>query len=283
MSKQYEFTLDEDDKKYLAEHLHESDQSRNEALKEIRNWLIEEKPDLHARLDDKYILPFLRGSKFNLEKTKTKLTNYYVMRRDRSEWFRNRDPTLPELQELVKLGVFVPLKLSSENRLVVIIRTAAHNPKKHKMEDVFKVGKMVLDVAAMTVERTQIYGIVAIFDMDGVGLAHALQLTPSMIKNAVHAWQNYHCKPKQLEFINAPVHVNVMMNVFKSFMSEKLRKRVKVHFKGTDGLYHNVDRSILPPEYGGDGDDMESLIGYWNRTLLSYREWFADDEQYKAE
>ncbi|KAJ8938911.1 hypothetical protein NQ318_008664 [Aromia moschata] len=253
MVDRYVSTLDETDRQYIVEYLNETDESREKALDEIKRWLTEEKPDLHARSEEKHILPFLRGCKFNLDKTKAKLTNYYTMRRDRPEWFQNRDPSLPLIQELVKLGVFVPLKLSHEKKLVVVIRTAAHNPRRHKMEDVFKAGKMI-------------YGVVAIFDMAGVGIGHALQLSPSMIRNAVHAWQNYHCKPKQLEFINAPVHVNLMLNIFKGFMSEKLKKRVRVHFKGSGQLHEAVERKVLPPEYGGDGDDMESLIGYWNEA-----------------
>ncbi|KAJ8965222.1 hypothetical protein NQ314_004292 [Rhamnusium bicolor] len=283
MSGKYVFTLDENDKKYAREHLNETEERRETALIEMKKWLVEEKPNLHARLEDKYILPFLRGCKFDCEKTKVKLTNYYTLRRNQPQWFQNRNPLLPEIQELVKLGIFVPLTLTLENRLVVIIRTAAHDPKKHKQDDVFKAGKMILDIAAMQYERAQIYGITAIFDMTGVNIWHAKQLTPNMIKNAVFAWQNYHCSPKQLEFINAPLYINVVLNIFKNFMSEKIRKRVRVHFRGVNSLHEIVDKNILPPEYGGSGESMKDLISFWNEKLLSHRVWFAEDEQYRAE
>lgn len=277
------FTLSNDDKEYVAKHLNETEEVRRVALDEVKRWLAEVRPDLHARSADKDILPFLRGCKFNLERTKEKLTNYYTMRRDRSEWFRNRDPLLPEIQELVKLGVFVPLREKFEGRLVIIIRTAAHNPWKHKQNDVFKVGKMILDIAAMEDEIVQIYGITAVFDMAGVGVWHAKQLTPSIIKHAVFAWQNYHCSPKQLEFVNAPLYINVVLKVFKSFLSAKLRERVRVHFGRIESLHRVVDKKILPPEYEGQGESMKSLTKYWSEKLVSYREWFAEDEKYKAD
>lgn len=110
MSDGYVFSLDEHARLYARENLNETEEKREAVLREIRRWLVEEKPELHARLEDEYILPFLRGCKFNLEKTKAKLRNYYTMRRDRPEWFSNRNPLLPEIQELVRMGVFVPLR-----------------------------------------------------------------------------------------------------------------------------------------------------------------------------
>lgn len=283
ISEEYTFTLDDEARKFAEENLNETDETRKAALCEIKQWLIEERPDLHAHLEDKYLLEFLRGCKFRIERTKTKLTNYYTMRRDEPAWFTRRDPQLREIQELVNLGVFIPLKMTHENRLVVIIRVAAHDPKVHKQDDVFKTGMMILDIAARESELCQIYGCVAIFDMEGLTLAHGTEMTPKVIKRAVYSWQNYHIRPKQLEFINAPVYVNVVLNIFKSFMKPKMKERVRIHFSGTDSLLGAVDRKILPPEYGGDGDSVDSLIKHWNDKLLSYREWLLNDEKYKAD
>lgn len=45
------------------------------------------------------------------------------MRLERVEWFANRDPFRPEIQELLDLGVFLPLKeKDDQNRQVFIIR-----------------------------------------------------------------------------------------------------------------------------------------------------------------
>lgn len=105
------------------------------------------------------------------------------MRAERLEWFSDRNPFAPEIQELLDLGVFLPLKhKDDENRKVVIIRVAAHDPKKHLQNNVFKTGKMVLDLALHMDEAASVYGLVAIFDMKNVTLSHALQLPPQLIK-----------------------------------------------------------------------------------------------------
>lgn len=83
------------------------------------------------------------------------------MRMERVEWFGNRDPFSPEIEELFDLGVFLPLKeKDNQNRQVFIIRkcsylifiienvtpflfrllgTAVHDPKIHTQNNVLKV------------------------------------------------------------------------------------------------------------------------------------------------
>lgn len=75
-----------------------------------------------------------------------------------------RDPFLSEISELLSIGVFLPLRQKDEeNRQIVIIRTAAHNSSKHKQNDVFKVGRMILDYLVSVDESISVYGIRAIF------------------------------------------------------------------------------------------------------------------------
>lgn len=81
------------------------------------------------------------------------------------------------------------MKKDLEGRLVILIRVAAHDPRRHLQNDVFKVGKMTLDLAIEQDESISVYGVVAIFDLAGVSLGHAQQLSVNMIKKAVHAWQ----------------------------------------------------------------------------------------------
>lgn len=47
-------------------------------------------------------MTFLRGSKFSLEKCKTKLDMYFTMRGAAPEFFMNRDVTRPEMKEILK-------------------------------------------------------------------------------------------------------------------------------------------------------------------------------------
>ncbi|RZC36712.1 CRAL TRIO domain containing protein [Asbolus verrucosus] len=285
MSERYEkyvFNLDEDARKYCVETLHETEESRSAALTTLKQWA-EDNPRFHVKVDDRSLLAFLRGCKFDLDRTKAKLIDHYTMRRDVPEWYAKRDPALSEIQDLVKLGIFVPLRRDHDRQLVVIIRVAAHDPKVHDQNNVFKAGNMILDAAVKDNEEAQIFGIIAIFDMTGVTFGHARQLTPGIIKKAVRSWQNYHCRPKRLEFINAPVYVNVILSIFKSFMSEKLKSRIQVHYNRLEGLHSVLPKEILPRDYGGEAEPLDDLISYWQQRLSECSDWFAEDEKFKAE
>jgi hypothetical protein len=72
---------------------------------------------------------------------------------------------------------------------VILIRAAAHNPKKHRQSDVFKVGKMALELALEDDETVSVFGVAAMYDLSGVTLGHAMQLPPHVVKKAVHTWQ----------------------------------------------------------------------------------------------
>lgn len=185
------------------------------------------------------------------------------------------------MEEILRLGCFLPLlEKDEENRLVVIIRTAAHNPRKHSQNNVFKVCKMILDLVLHADDSVSIYGVSAIFDMSRVQLGHALQLHPPLVKRSVQSWENYSCRPKRLEFVNSPIHVNVVLNIFKSFMSAKMKQRLFIN-KGPP-VQHSIPKQCLPPELGGTGLNYAQLTEHWHRKAVENREWFLEMERYKS-
>ncbi|XP_044754742.1 retinol-binding protein pinta-like [Coccinella septempunctata] len=275
-----EFSVDI--KHYAENILHETTENRQKGLEELMKWATANS-NLHIRTDEKYIIPFLRGCKFDVEKTKEKLTHFYTMRRDVPEWFTNRNPHLSEIQDLTKMGTFIVLKETFENKLVMIVRPTMPDPSTYDLDTIIKTGTMILDVAVMEEELAQIYGVYAIIDLKNTGFRHVRQYTPTRIKNIVNAWQNYHCRPKKLLFINAPTFIHVVLNIFKSFMTQKLKERIQVSYEGNSALVNSIDTSILPQDYGGNRETMSELGLHWIEKLNSYKEWFFEDEKYKAD
>ena len=54
--------------------------------------------------DSQWLITFLRGCKFSLERTKEKLDMFYTLRTAVPEFFNNRDPMLPLMQKILQLG-----------------------------------------------------------------------------------------------------------------------------------------------------------------------------------
>lgn len=58
-------------------------------LKALRDWLAKQ-PHLKARQDAQFLVAFLRGCKFSLEKAKSKLDYFYTLKTMMPEVFANR-------------------------------------------------------------------------------------------------------------------------------------------------------------------------------------------------
>jgi hypothetical protein len=72
-------------------------------LKAIKEWLVMN-PHLYINEDKQFLVNFLRGCKFSLEKVKEKLDAYYTMQTVIPEIRENRDPLHPKTSHLLKAG-----------------------------------------------------------------------------------------------------------------------------------------------------------------------------------
>jgi len=274
----YESSLNASTLAFAEENLGETEEVRKESVQALQQFL-KDNPYINARSDPQSLLFFLRSCKFNIAQAEKKIKNHYHSRAVIVEWFTNRNPFLSEVQELMSIGVFLPLKQKdAEKRQIVIIRTAAHSPSKHKQNDVFKVGRMILDYLITTDESISVYGIRAIFDMKGVGLGHGLQMTPMIIKRAVSSWENYPLRIKKLEFVNANLGINVILDIFRSFMSAKMKDRVSVSRGNPE--YNALDN--LPNELGGSVGSYSSLAKHWKKVIEKNQQWYVEDDEYKS-
>lgn len=139
MSILYEEKLPAHNYEYARKSLGESNETREKCLVEIRKWL-DDNPHINANRDTVSLLHFLRGSKFRMDKAKNRIQNFYRLRAERIEWFADRNPFNPEINELLDLGLFLPLeKKDVNNYQVFIIRTGVHDTRKHDQNDVLKV------------------------------------------------------------------------------------------------------------------------------------------------
>lgn len=134
---------------------------------------------------------------------------------------------------------------------------------------------MILDLVLHLDETVSIYGSMAIFDMAKVSWQHGLAMTPTIIKRSVHSWENYACKNKKMEFINAPMHINFFLDIFRSFMSAKMKERLFVT-RGPSTM-----TVTLPSDLGGKGRSYQEIAAYWKAKVIQYADWFAEQEKYK--
>ncbi|KAK0093867.1 hypothetical protein PV326_012435 [Microctonus aethiopoides] len=278
--------LPQSEKNFAAAHLNEDDTTTTEKIQEIRDWIVSN-DKLHARTDNFTILRFLRCCKFNLDKTKKKIYNYYAQRIESPDWFSDRHPFSPELQEIFNLGYFLPLReLDAEGRMIIILRVTIHNPRKHQFAHLIKGGKMILDIATKNNVMVSLHGVVVIMDMTGVSLRHALQLTPNVIQRLVHSWQEcYPLRIQSFNVVNAPIHINTVLSIFKQFMKPKLREKITIHSETINNFFvthYPKSCHLLPVEFGGTTGTLQNLKEYWKNEVENNSAWYIEEEKYRV-
>lgn len=72
-------------------------------IETIRNWM-KENPHMKMRSDAQFLVAFLRGCKFDLEKVKNKLELFYSVRQKSPEIMQNRDTNSDRVTGMIRQG-----------------------------------------------------------------------------------------------------------------------------------------------------------------------------------
>lgn len=212
------------------EELNENPDQIQENLDIIKKWL-EQSPHLTARTDDQFLIAFLRGCKYSLEKTKQKIDMYYTYRTHLTEIVGNRDPLNDKINEVIKLGVVLPLPIGSPGSpRVLFIRMSAYDPNRVTIEEIMKVVTMINDVLIMEDDNSVVSGQLWVGDLAGISMGQITQMTPAFLKKALLIWQDGSpLRQKGINYINAPQIFQQLFNLIKSLLNEKMKKRVSLY------------------------------------------------------
>lgn len=110
---------------------------------------------------------------------------------------------------------------------VILLRSGAYDPDINPV-DIFKSNMMIQDILFEEDDQFIIAGQSMVQDMKGITINHMVHMTPSMVKKAMTCFHTaYPSRPKSAHFINIPSFFETIHMLFRPFLTEKLKQRVR--------------------------------------------------------
>jgi CRAL/TRIO domain len=132
----------------------------------------------------------------------------------------------------------------------------------------------VMSASLLEEEETQIAGVATIIDHEGISMKHTSLFTVSDIMDFTNCLKSAVGRYKQLYLVNLPTFALFLLDVARSTLSEKLKKRITMP-KNMSDLKNYMDTSILPKEYGGkltEAEHMEIFNAYFRSVRPNLEE-----------
>lgn len=262
------FTLEigplSDEVKTLAEtELRETPENVKKGVEELRE-LVKNDPSITFDTDDEFLILFLRPCKFYSKSA------YELMKRICE--FKEKYKTLigdlmPEHEKdsFIKYNVVNVLKNRDHKGRRVLIQNCGSlwDPSKVTADQVFRMLYLMHEAAVLEPE-TQIRGGVVIMDFDGLSTKQVMALTPSVSMRLLSFIQDaMPLRLKEVHIVKQPFIFNMVWNIFKPFIKEKLKGRLFFHGSKMASLHKHLDPSHLPKNYGGELPEIDYTGANW--------------------
>ncbi|KAL0849477.1 hypothetical protein ABMA28_013756 [Loxostege sticticalis] len=249
---------------YARTHRGEDPNTRLQAIYELRDMIYERGECTPHRMDDEFLIRFLRARNFIPQRAHRLMVNYYQFKEDNPELFENVFPM--DLHNIGDASVIaVPPYRDQDGRRLIFFRIGCWDPKAIPIEDLFKGTIMALELGLLE-QRTQILGGVALFDLEDIGTQHAWQITPSVAARMVKLLvSSFPASTHAIHIINHSWLFDKIYNIFKPLLNADMRSRIFFHGYDNSSLHKHIHPDHLPERYGGIWPDYSYTI--WLESL----------------
>jgi hypothetical protein len=201
---------------------------------------------------------FLRMAKYNVDLACQKLEKNFLMVKRLPEYFNvGFEENFDKFIELIKSGyVYCLPGYDDEGRRVIMIRQTKRDLNKFSSD--FGLKTMHFLIAVIVDEpETQIAGCSMIFDLEDMEMKYFLN--PMQIKTGMTSLKTgVSVRQKKYYIMNMSKAAQVVVDMCKAFLSEKLKSRIEV-LSNVEDLKSKIPTHMLPKEYGGEKPEAEII------------------------
>lgn len=212
--------------------------------------LLQGEKNLKIRLDDKFMLRYLRWLDFDPELAFNKIKDIYKFRAQTKEWHCCSPPS--EYEDILEMHIQAILAdRDSRGRRVYVVKIG--NIDDNKDINIYRlshVDDLWLE-AAMEEEETQKNGLAVIVDMEGYSLKLFRWLTPQNLRNSSRKLYNLSFPQIDFHVVNTSALLNATIALVYPFLDSKVKEHIHFHNRDWPSLHKYINPEILPAEYGG--------------------------------
>ncbi|EFA03951.1 clavesin-2 [Tribolium castaneum] len=235
---------------WAKEHINEDPDTKCQLIDELREMIYSRGECTPVRTDDAFLLRFLRSRKFGVESAYKLFINYHEFREENLNFHEGVGIDL--LDKILEYDLIrvLPYK-DQKGRNIIVYKWGKWVPSAITIDEFLAASKLIGELGALEA-RNQIVGAVVILDFNNFTVQQALYLTPSVARKILQiAATSMPIRLEALHVVHNSWAFEIIFNIFKPFLHEKMIERVFFHGSDMESLHKHVDPKHLPVTYRG--------------------------------
>ncbi|XP_053612025.1 clavesin-1-like [Plodia interpunctella] len=256
---------DPDFEEVARRNCNEHPETRQKVIQELRSMIIERGECHPRRLDDAYLLKFLRCRRFIPALTHKLMLRY--------QDFQHRHAALYDcdLFDLVKVQYVYAgvLPESPKSGRTILMRFGRWDVNAVTAEDVMRAALAMTEIASQQ-PKIQVMGASIVVDLEGLHLRQLRQFTANIAHQTISLMGvNFPIQIHGVHLVNYNWLLTSVFYLAKQFIPIGALKRIHFHGSDMSSLHQHIDPETLPPEYGG-----------CCRHVVTFEDWLPGIQKY---
>lgn len=255
-----ELTLDLDNipsevLEYARHELGETDEVKCQTIHELREMIYERGECMPHRMDDDFLLRFLRARNFNINRAHRLIVRYYTFKEEHPEIHQDVNPV--EMRHIGDEDIMtVPAYRTPCGRRMMIYRMGNWDPRKYSIEEIFKATVIILELGLLE-PRAQILGGIVVFDLEGITMTHAWTITPQVASIVLSLMvAAFPMTTHAIHILHQSWIFDTMFAVFKPLIDARMNAKIFFHGSDMESLHRYIPPQYLPKKYGGTREEL---------------------------
>lgn len=227
-----------------------------EAINSLRTLISGEK-NLKVRMDDCFMLRYLRASEFKPKEAFDKMVKVYKFKAKHKEYFCNKSPV--ECKDLLSQNIATLLEDRDQRGCRLFLAKMGNiDTTNTTIVDCIRLNDLWIELA-MDEEETQKNGLVIIIDLGGLPLRLFKFLSPKATIISALKEEMRPLKHTEIHVVNTSHLLDKLISIVKPLLSSRIKQHIHFHSRDWTSLHKFITPDVLPPEYGGQKPEVDFI------------------------